>query len=47
MSDAFFVLVALVAAGCFSALITLQVMEWKYYQKPPAVWTVVNGKFVQ
>ena len=45
-SDTFFVLVALVAAACFSALITLQVMEWQYYQKPPAVWTVVAGKAV-
>ena len=39
-------LVALIAAGCFSALITLQVLEWKYYQQPPAVWTIVAGKAV-
>lgn len=43
-SNIFFVLVALIAVACFGAVTTLQVMEWQYYQKPPAVWTAVGGK---
>lgn len=37
-TDIVFALLALVAAGCFVALVTLQVMEYKYYEKPVNVW---------
>lgn len=37
-SDAIFAFVAFVAVGCFAALITLQVMEWQFYEAPPNIW---------
>ena len=33
-TDAFFAVLALLAVGCFAALIWMQVTEWQYYEDP-------------
>ena len=33
-SDLFFMILAILAAGCVGAIITLQVFEWQYYSDP-------------
>jgi len=44
--DIFFSVVAFLAAGCFAGLITLQVLEWKYYEDKTVLYNVWPANMV-
>ena len=40
MSNKILTVLAVLAAGCFIALITLQVIEWRFYRTEPSAFLV-------